>query len=292
MTGYGKGEAQAPGLGYTVQIKSVNNRFLELGFKLPASLWAFDADARALLQSRLSRGKVELHWRETPQPDVVAADPTLDLARAKVWANALGQLATATGSAPPKDADAYLRLPGVLAGEADASEDEDGVARWACLRQALTLALDDLQASREREGKALGAELRGLLARATELAAGIESQSDTLKEQFAERVKKRMTAVLDKFPVDEARVVQEAALLVDKADIREEVVRFRAHVIEVLRLLDEGGAAGKRLDFLCQELLREANTMGSKSPDAALTQSVVALKSEIEKMKEQVQNLE
>lgn len=292
MTGYGKGEASAPGLGYSVQVKSVNNRFLELGLKLPSSLWAFEADARALLQAGVSRGKVELHWRETPQAEAALSAPVLDLERAKAWRAALEGLATATQSSLSKDADAYLRLPGVLGGEEVAAEDDNGAARWACLREAMAAALKDLQASREREGKALETELRSLLKRAAELAQSIETQSDGLKAQFAEKVAKRMAQILEKTQVDEARVAQEAALLVDKADIREEVVRFGAHVAEALRLLNEGGAVGKRLDFLCQELLREANTMGSKSPDATLTQAVVSLKSEIEKMKEQVQNLE
>src|SRR5258705_550599 len=156
----------------------------------------------------------------------------------------------------------------------------------------LELALKDLGASREREGKVLGHELNSLLLKALALLADIEKKSAEASAQFGERLKKRLAQALENIPKDDPRLIQEAAIATDKADIREEVVRFRLHVTEFERVLLEGGAAGKRLDFLSQELLREANTMGSKSPDAALSHAVVALKSEIEKMKEQIQNLE
>jgi uncharacterized protein (TIGR00255 family) len=182
---------------------------------------------------------------------------------------------------------------GAAEAAADPAEAEAvAAARWAGLQSALTQAVAALQASREREGASLKAELEGLLGDGEARVDGIEARSTGLQAAFGERVAKRLAQIIDSLPADDPRVLQEAALLVDKADIREELVRFRTHSGEFRRLLLAPEPAGKKLDFMCQELLREANTMGSKSPDAGLTQAVVGLKAVIERIKEQVQNVE
>ena len=295
MTGFGKGEASDGRASYTVQLKSVNNRFLELGLKLPTELWSHEADARAILTAALSRGKVEIHWREQAN-GVEAPSARLDLEQAKAWKNAL--LAGAEQLGVPADLrlETLTRLPGVL-GAAEAAADPAeaeavAAARWAGLQSALTQAVAALQASREREGASLKAELEGLLGDGEARVDGIEARSTGLQAAFGERVAKRLAQIIDSLPADDPRVLQEAALLVDKADIREELVRFRTHSGEFRRLLLAPEPAGKKLDFMCQELLREANTMGSKSPEAGLTQAVVGLKAVIERIKEQVQNVE
>jgi uncharacterized protein (TIGR00255 family) len=294
MTGFGKGEAQDERRAYVVQLKSVNNRFLELGLKLPADLWAWEAEARALLQGSLERGKVDFHWKETPQPGQVSA-PRVDAARAAAWLTALRALGGNVGLAGELPMEALLRLPGVIAageGEDSGGTEGDAEARWKGMRAALGRALESLNASREREGAALAEELARLLKDAEAAVDGIEKLSFDLQQSFAERLRKRLAAVLETVRPDDPRIVLEAALAADKADIREEVVRFRAHTAEFRRLLQAPGSTGKRMDFLCQELLREANTMGSKSPEAGLTQAVVGLKSVVERLKEQVQNVE
>lgn len=295
MTGFGKGEAADARASYTVQLKSVNNRFLELGLKLPSELWQHEADARAILAGALSRGKVEIHWREQA---VGAAAPAarLDLAQALAWKRALLDAAEQLGVPADLRLEGLTRLPGVLGGSEAAADPAEGeaaaAARWAGLKAALTQAVAALQASREREGAALQAELEALLADGEARAADIEARSLSLQAAFGERVARRLAQIIETLPADDPRVLQEAALLVDKADIREELVRFRTHSAEFRRLLGAPEPAGKRLDFLCQELLREANTMGSKSPDAGLTQAVVGLKAVVERLKEQVQNIE
>jgi uncharacterized protein (TIGR00255 family) len=278
-----------------VQLKSVNNRFLELGLKLPAELWQHEADARAILTGALSRGKVEIYWREQALGPAAPA-ARLDLEQARAWKNSL--LAASADLGVPADLrlEALTRLPGVL-GAPEAAEDPAqaeavAAARWAGLKAALSQAVAGLQASRLREGAALKAELEALLKDGEARAADIEARSTGLQAAFGERVAKRLAQIVEGLPADDPRVLQEAALLVDKADIREELVRFRTHCGEFRRLMDAPEPAGKKLDFLCQELLREANTMGSKSPDAGLTQAVVGLKALIERVKEQVQNVE
>lgn len=291
MTGYGRGEAESGGWHYTLQIKSVNNRFLEAPLKLPHALWLHENEARLMLQKALSRGKLDLHWNER-RPESADASVEVNLPLGASYLRALEKLAQGLGLKSEIRLDQIARYPEVLSAAADAAEEAVTAARWEAFQKALGLALADLQQSREREGAALGLELKDLLSQAKAQAAQIEAKSLELVPLFLERLKKRVAAVIEGLPLDDPRLVTEAALMADKADIREEIVRFSAHATEFERLLGEGGVAGKRLDFLGQELLREANTMGSKSPDAGLTQLVVGLKALIEKIKEQIQNLE
>jgi uncharacterized protein (TIGR00255 family) len=293
MTGFGKGESQDSRRSYTVQLKSVNNRFLELGLKLPTEFWAHEAEARTLLQASLNRGKVDIHWNESSRSAAAAPGPRVDAARAAAWRDALGKLARDLDVSGRLGLEALIRLPGVLAaGEGESAEEDDGETRWQGLRKALEGALSALNASRGREGEALAAELRLLLKQAEDAVDGIEKGSARLQQGFAERLRRRIAQVLETLGPDDPRIAMEAALAAERADIREEVVRFRAHTAEFRRLLAASEPSGKRLDFLCQELLREANTMGSKSPEAGLTQAVVGLKSVVERLKEQVQNVE
>ncbi|HTB23500.1 MAG TPA: YicC/YloC family endoribonuclease [bacterium] len=294
MTGFGKGESQDSRRAYTVQLKSVNNRFLELGLKLPTEFWAHEAEARTLLQASLNRGKVDIHWNESARAGAAAAPgPRVDTARALAWKDALGSLAEDLGLSGSLGMEAVIRLPGVLStGDGVPVEDDDAETRWKGMRSALEDALTALNESREREGAALAEELRLLLKGAEDCVDGIEKRSLELQQGFAERLRRRLAQILETLGPDDPRIAMEAALAADRADIREELVRFRAHTAEFRRLLGSQESAGKRMDFLCQELLREANTMGSKSPEAGLTQAVVGLKSVVERLKEQVQNVE
>jgi len=294
MTGFGKGEHAEGERSCTVQLKSVNNRFLELGLKLPPDLWGYEAQARAILQAGLNRGKVDIHWKEAA-PEQAAPAPRVDAARAAAWLASLRGLAAGLGVDASFSLESLVRLPGVLASpesQGAAEPGTDAEARWACLRRALEGAVEDLNASRNGEGAALAAELGSLLGQSEACVDAIEKKSIELQQGFAERLRKRIAQLLETIGPDDPRLLMEAALAADKADIREELVRFRAHTVEFRRLLGAETSPGKRMDFLCQELLREANTMGSKSPEAGLTQAVVGLKSVVERLKEQVQNVE
>jgi uncharacterized protein (TIGR00255 family) len=294
MTGFGKGEVTDEKAVTVVQLKSVNNRFLELGLKLPSELWQHEAEAKALIQGALSRGKVDIHWKESPLPDAAPSGAGVDQARARAWRDALQATARDLGLPEALSLESLIRLPGVLGGEGDARRDDgaETARRWKALRSALSAACAELKASREREGAALAVEMEAILADSLGRVEAIEAGSAQLQAGFAERMRKRISQILESVGPDDPRVVMEAGLLADKADIREELVRFREHVAEFRRLLAGDAPAGKKLDFLCQELLREANTMGSKSPEAGLTQAVVGLKAQVERLKEQVQNVE
>jgi uncharacterized protein (TIGR00255 family) len=293
MTGFGKGEAQNALCHYSLQLKSVNNRFLELGLKLGTELWAFEGEARTLIQAKLARGKVDIVWKDLPLPQAQVS-VGLDLAKAKAYQGALTELGQSLGLPADLKLESISRLPGVLTaeGEARPEGDEAAALRWACLKQALEQALAGMLASREGEGAALEKELRSLLDQGEAAAADIEKKSLALQAGFADKLKKRLGELMERLPPDDPRLVMEVALLVDKADIREELVRFREHVAEFRRLLLAKEPVGKKLDFLSQELLREVNTMGSKSPEASLTQAVVGLKSIVERIKEQILNVE
>lgn len=291
MTGYGRGEAEQNGWHYSVQVKSVNNRFLEAPLKLPTALWSKESEARAMFQKALSRGKLDMHWKEQ-RPENSSGGISVNMELASAYMRGLEKLAEGLGIKSDVRLEQIARYPEVIASAGDEADENEAEKRWEAFKKALELALADLQKSREREGAALGNELKRLIASAAALANQIEAKAAELVPLFKERLEKRISQLAEGIAVDDPRLVTEAALITDRADIREEIVRFAAHVTEFVRLLAEGGVAGKRLDFLSQELLRETNTMGSKSPDASLTQLVVSLKTEIEKIKEQIQNIE
>ncbi len=296
MTGYGRGQARRGARRFEVELKSVNSRFLETGFKLPQGLWAREAEARAMLAKRVARGKLDIFIRDLSEGAAQEARVGVDAALAKATLAALKDLKKLLKSRERIRLEQVARWPGVIrqqdqAGELPTAPADDAEA-WACLAEALAAALDSHDASRLREGAALARELEERLAECLRLLAAIEARNAELVPALRERQRQRLAEVLERLPPDDPRLVMEAALLADKTDIREELVRFRAHVAEFRRLLAEGGAVGKRLDFLCQELQREANTSGSKNPDAALAHRVVELKGQVEKIKEQVQNLE
>lgn len=289
MTGFGAGEAERGGWHYSVQLKSVNNRFLELNLKMPPSFWAQESELRGRLQKALSRGKVDLFWKERA-PERAGTAVQLNAELAKAYQSAFTKLGEELQLSGDLRLEHFIRLPEMLqlGGEAEGAEAE----RWEAFQAALELAIQALLESRRREGRALEVELRGLIQTARGFGESIASRSHAMLPQIQERLKARLKELLQGAIVDEGRFLNEVALMSERSDIREETVRFGTHLAEFERLLGQSGALGKQLDFLSQELLRETNTMGSKSPDAELTQQVVSLKAEIEKIKEQIQNVE
>jgi uncharacterized protein (TIGR00255 family) len=284
MTGFAAAAAELPGGSLTVELRSVNHRYLDLQLRLPDELRALDAAVREILATDLKRGKVDCR---------IALNHTLPgAATLAINASRVAQLRDAAaevlrhapGSAPLTVVD-ILRWPGVLT--------EPSLSPEALAERAVELvrqALAELAASRSREGEKLKAMLE-------ERCRGIEAQI----ERTAPRVPAIHTAYVDKLGAklreagvdpDAERLKQELALFATKIDVAEEVSRLAAHVAEVRRVLAQGGSSGKRLDFLMQELNREANTLGSKSVDAELSQAALEIKVLIEQMREQVQNIE
>jgi uncharacterized protein (TIGR00255 family) len=296
MTGYAQAKSSVLGWDARVSVKSVNHRFLDLKLRLPDGFDLYELRLRQLVRERIHRGHVEVHVSVEPG----AATP-IQVNRDLVtnYLRAADELRLQTSVSAALDVVALLRLPGVIGGLAPAvpeSEEEQerlGKALEACLREALA-KLDEM---RRAEGRHLVEDLRRRLvhiAEQTEIVRGLVVQ---LRPAFARRLETRLKDLLSGTTIDPARIAQEAAMLAERSDISEELDRLRSHLQQFNKLLDGAGELGKKLDFLLQEMHREANTMLSKTPGVeseALTITSIGLeiKAEIEKLREQVQNIE
>lgn len=295
MTGFAQvkgqlSDAQAKAqLGFTVSLKSVNHRFLDLHFRMPSDTDALEMKLRRLFKEKIARGHVEL----TLNIDR-ASDNGLALNRQLVggYIQAFRAAAAEFSLATDPDLNVILRIPGALD---SASIPADEQLETEVLK-AVGEALQKLNQMREEEGKGIDKELRTRLDHIQKAAASIEKHRKAILQTYAEKLKSRLQELIGA-QVDSDRILQEAALLVDRSDIQEELVRLDTHVKHFLGMLDQGGELGKKLDFLLQEMNREANTLLSKTSGLAgealnITESGLAIKSEIEKVREQVQNIE
>jgi uncharacterized protein (TIGR00255 family) len=284
MTGFAAVAVDLPGVSLSVELRSVNHRYLDLQIRLPDELRSQESALRERITADLKRGKVECRIslnRTAPG----AAALAVDVARVEQLAKAAANVVRHAPGAAPLSVAEILRWPGVLAEPAVAPEEL--VAR---LQTLAGTALHDLAASRAREGAKLAATLEERCAAMERQVARIAPRIPALHAAYVEKLGARLReAGLDP---DQDRLKQELALFATKIDVAEEIERLATHVAEVRRVLKAGGSAGKRLDFLMQELHREANTLGSKSVDAELSQASLELKVLIEQMREQVQNLE
>ena len=291
MTGYGRGEAQFEGRTVVVEVRSVNNRYLDCSVKLPRS-YIFAEDAiRARVQSVISRGKVDV-FVNIANTGGEGLTVTVNEPLAKAYMDALWRLYE-LGSGQRVRMDYYAtdlaRFPDVLTVEKQ-EEDQDTLKEQ--LLAALDLALADFCAMREREGARLQADILGRADRVEELVAQVERRSPETVNDYRARLEAKMAEVLQNTQIDEGRLLTEAAIFADKVAVDEETVRLRSHLGQLRELMAQDGAVGRKLDFLIQECNREANTIGSKCSDIEIARCVVDIKAEIEKIREQVQNLE
>jgi uncharacterized protein (TIGR00255 family) len=292
MTGFGRAPFSAEGLGFDVDVRCVNHRFLDLHVRLPRPLAALEPGARARVQARFARGKVDVvvsaSAGETPAPRL-----EIDLEAAARYLEAAEALRRAHGLAGALDVASVLALPGVArTEERELAAASAGPAFFA----ALDAALDAADAMRVAEGAALEQDLRARLGRVRELVAAIEARSSSIRSALGERLRKRAEELRRETGLlDETRLYHELALASDRLDVTEELVRLSSHVDQFAEALDRAGPGepvGRRLDFLLQEFGRESNTIGSKANDAPEAHLVVELKTELERVREQVQNVE
>ena len=288
MTGFARSEGEAAGVSWVWELKSVNGKSLDLRLRLPPGYDAMEAPLRAALGGRLRRGNIfaVLTVNRTAPPvmrinrDMLAQVLTL-----------VSELAEQVEAAPPR-IDGLIGLRGII----EMVEDEPGdvtETRHAAISKGWAAALDRLVAARGEEGARLDAVLTGQLAELAELVAAASATAAAQPEALRARLQQSIAAVVDLAPtMPPERVAQELALLVSRSDIREELDRLRAHLAQARDLLAKGEGVGRQLDFLCQELNREANTLCSKSADIELTRIGLALKVAVEQFREQVQNLE
>ncbi len=287
MTGFGKGEATISGYTANAEIRSVNSRYLEINVKLPQSLSAREIEVRELIRQRIGRGKVSLliyssGVQETPD---LAVDED-SVVRIKGLLNAVRKAANIR---TPVKLEHLLIFKDLFRGTTTEIAEE---GEWVAAKVAVTAAVDQLRTSRKAEGEALMTDLNGRIINLETLLERIEalSRSRTLEEKS--RLRQKVSEILNGKEVDPARLELEIVLLADKLDITEEVVRFKTHDKFFKELLEAQESSGRRLNFLLQEMNREANTMGSKAFDAEMSHLVVEIKEELEKIREQVQNLE
>jgi uncharacterized protein (TIGR00255 family) len=293
MTGFGRAELRGDTLVVTVEARSVNHRHLDVALRLPRALAPLELEARRAIAARLERGRVDVTVQVTPVAEHASQRVVTDtalareyVARARALAAELGDLGVSGGVT----LEWLLHRPGVV--RVEEAEPAELVVPWPVLEQALGHALQELVERRTAEGERLAQELRHLHA---ELAATVDAMTRRAPAAVArreQRLRERLQALLGTAGVEEARIVTEAAVWADKGDITEELARLRAHLAELVLVLDKGGPVGRPLDFLLQELGREVNTVASKSDDLELSQAALAGKGVLEKMREQVQNLE
>ncbi len=284
----GGASARPPG-GFTISLKAVNHRFLDLHFRMPADCDSLEMKLRRLLKERLARGHVEL----TLSVERGAGD-SFALNRQMVggYVQAFRSAAAEFSLAAEPDLNAILRMPGALESAGLAG---DGLLEDSVLGKAEEL-LDRLRQMREEEGRGIERELRQRMADITRACQAVGAHRQAVLDTYVEKLKTRLQELIGA-QAEPERLLQEAALLADRSDIQEELVRLESHVAHFLGLLDQGGEVGKKLDFLLQEMNREANTLLSKTSGLAgealqITQMGLAIKTEIEKAREQVQNLE
>lgn len=292
MTGYGRAAVEREGRQLTLELKSVNHRFLDIAPRIPRSLGFLEDEMRRRIGKRVARGHVDVfatyrNLREDAR--TVQVDRGLFLA----YRRALAQLAGEQGQEGEALADdrslmKLAKLPDVLV-VTEAEEDQEALA--ALMDQGLDQALDMLCQMRRREGEALKADMLGQLEGLRGLVEAIRARYPQTVAQYQVRLKERMEELLST-PVEEARLLQEVALMADRSAISEELVRLDSHIAQMREAMDSGQPVGRKLDFIVQELNREVNTISSKSQDIPITQAVVAAKAQIEKLREQVQNVE
>jgi uncharacterized protein (TIGR00255 family) len=293
MTGFGRAEVRGETLVVTVEARSVNHRHLDVALRLPRALSSLELEARRAIAARLERGRVDVSVQVTTvagqPPQRIVTDLALAreyVAQARALAAGLGDLGAGGGIT----LEWVLGRPGVV--RVEETDPGEAVVPWSLLEQALGRAVDELVDRRAAEGERLARELRSLHADLGAVVATMAERAPASVQRREERLRERLRALLGAGGADEGRIITEAAVWADKADITEELARLRAHLAELLLALDKDGPVGRTLEFLLQELGREVNTVASKSDDLELSQAALAGKGVLEKMREQVQNLE
>lgn len=287
MTGYGRGLVCEDGREMTVEVKSVNHRFLDVSFRLARPIAFLDDAVRTGVAARLARGHVDVFANYVNHRED-ARRVHVDMQLAKAYRQAAGELSEALGVKNDLPLSDYMNMPDVLTVEAS-EEDQDAVR--ALFMRALNLALDDLTAMRKREGNSLRGDMMKKLDAIDGLRESIATRAPTVVEEYRAKLSQRLSALLSG-DIDEARFATEVAIFADRAAIDEELVRLSSHIAQLRATAELDEPVGRKLDFLVQELNREVNTIGSKASDAQIAGCVVAAKGEIEKLREQVQNIE
>lgn len=288
MTGYGSAKGSVEGQEITVELKSVNNRYLDCSVRLPRNFLFAEDTVKQAVSAGVSRGKVDVFVSSQASQDsgtVVSVNEEL----ARGYRDAVARIAETLGLESGLNAFSLARFPDVLTVERR-ELDKDKAA--AALSEITAKAVEEFNAMREREGERLRRDMLGKLETIEELVSVVEERSPQTVKEYRERLEARLRDILADRSLDEQRVITEAAIFADRTAVDEETVRLRSHIAQFRTMLEEGSPIGRKMDFLVQEFNRESNTIGSKCSDASLAKVAVDLKSEIEKIREQLQNVE
>jgi len=288
MTGYGKCTEILGGREITVEIKSVNHRFFEFSARFPRVYGFLEEKIKSFVQSRVSRGKIEVNVSVI---NIETADTKISVNEevAKGYIDALRTLCEPLGVVDDLRLSSVARFPDVFT---VTKADTDEEMLWNDVREVLSKAVEAFAKMREREGESLRADFLNRLVNIENLVSSVEERSPKRVEEYRERLYKKISEVLSSNTLDESRIITEVAIFADKVAVDEETVRLRSHIAQFREILEYNEPIGKKLDFLIQEFNREANTIGSKSQDAEGARYVVSIKAEIEKVREQIQNVE
>ena len=289
MTGFGRGAVVETGYAVTVDLKTVNNRFLDVSLRLSSDLQQLESTIKRLIGNRLSRGRVDVSLQYDSAEEV---NYEINRPLIEGFLSAMKTMQEEFSLSGEPDINVVARLPNVLVPRKDEFRDDFVVA----VETAVNLALDDLEKMRHNEGQMLANELEGRLAEIEKRLSPIETEAGNVSEEYRQKLSKRIGDLLTKsdsqIEIDQARLAQEVAYLADRSDISEETARLRSHIEHFRQIMKDEKEVGKRLDFLTQELNREANTIASKTGNLSVKEHALAIKSEIEKIREQVQNVE
>lgn len=288
MTGYGRAQQSVDGMNITVELKSVNHRYFEFTSKLPRNYGFLDEKLKSFFSTKLTRGKTECYVQieAVDEPDTVIS---LNHSLVKGYLEAYKELSEVYGIENDIKVSNLARVSDIFAVRKKEA-DEDKI--WLAVETVAANALDGFIAMREREGEKLKADVLSRLDTIIENVEFIEERSPQTVAEYNEKLVARMKELLGEAHIDEQRILTEAAIFADKVAVAEETVRLRSHISQLRSFLELDEAVGKKMDFLVQELNREANTIGSKAQDVEIARRVVAIKAEIEKIREQIQNIE
>lgn len=288
MTGYGKGTASSAGLTVTAEIKTVNHKFFDWNMKMPKGFLFVEDDAKKAVAGAVSRGHVDLYLTVEKQT-AKAGEYRADAALARMYVDSARQLSETLGVPFDITASSLMKNPDIVT--LSETEIDDETVRKVTL-EAVSEAVSALVAMREREGAALAADLSEKLASIEASLEEVKKEAPRAVAEYRRKLRARIDEALGQLPLDEARLATEVALFADKCAIDEEISRLGAHIAAMRALIASQGQVGRKLDFLVQEMNRETNTIGSKANDLAITERVLAMKNDIEKIREQAQNAE
>lgn len=288
MTGFGRGEATVDGRDITVEIKSVNHRYFEFNCRTTRGFGFLEEKLKSYIKERVSRGKIDMFVSLSQKEDteaIVKINPSLALG----YINALKKLSDEYGVKDDISVSTVSSYSDIFQVH-KAPEDEEEV--WNAVKPVLDTALNNFITMRETEGEKMKADVMSRAKHILSIVDEIESRSPERVKEYETRLKERIEELLGSADYDEQRVITEVAIFADKVAVDEETVRLRSHFDQLKSMMDSDGEVGRKLDFIIQEMNREANTIGSKANDSSLSHMVVDIKAEIEKIREQIQNIE